>query len=42
MIGKKIVCMRKNAELNKLSAPEVHLRKLSAEATPVMRDLGKF
>ena len=40
-MGNKIVCMRKIAEI-KLSAPEVHLKKLSAETTPVMGDLGNL
>ena len=31
--------MRKIDEINELSASEVHLKKSSAETTPVMRDL---
>ena len=41
MIGKKIVCMRKNAEINCL--PQRCIRKkLSAETTYVMQDLGNL
>ena len=41
MIGKKIVCMRKNAEINCLPQSCIW-KKLSAEATFVMQDLGNF
>ena len=41
MIGRKIVCMRKNAEINCL--PQRCIRKkLSAETTYVMQDLGNL
>ena len=41
MIGKKIVCMRKNAEINCLPRGASR-KKLSAETTYVMQDLGNF
>ena len=41
MIGKKIVCMRKNAEINCLRQKCIW-KKLSAETTYVMQDLGNF
>ena len=41
MIGEKIVCMRKNAEINCL--PQRYIwKKLSAETTYVMQDLGNL
>ena len=41
MNGKKIVCMRKNAEIN--CVPQRCIwKKLSAETTNVMEDLGNF
>ena len=41
VIGKKIVCMRKNAEVNCL--PQRYIwKKLSAETTYVMQDLRNF
>ena len=40
-IGKKIVCMRKSAEINCLHQRCIR-KKLSAEATPVMRNLGNL
>ena len=41
MIGKKIVCMRKNAEINCLPQRSIW-KKLSAETTYVMQDLGNL
>ena len=41
MIGKKIVCMRKNAEINCLPQRCIW-KKLSAETTYVMQDLGNL
>ena len=40
-IGKKIVCMRKNAEINCLLQRCIW-KKLSAETTYAMQDLGNF
>ena len=39
VIGKKIVCMRKNGEINCLPQ-RCSWKKLSAETTYVMQDLG--
>ena len=41
MIGKKIVCIRKNAEINCLPHRCI-FKKLSAETTYVMQDLGNI
>ena len=41
MIGKKIVCMGKNAEINCLPHRCI-FKKLSAETTYVMQDLGNI
>ena len=41
MIGKKVVCMRKNAEINCLPQRRIW-KKLSAKTTYVMQDLGNL